>query len=190
MANDRLYRENVTFLLCQPEAFANRAAPTAAELNQAAGAATAWWNYTTNSQKLVHNITCALNEDGTDFTLGDSDMDSTVTFCDKAGVQTPTFYNPTVMFEAFRDADKDSTSAGQGEFNEAYNLLAFAGAEYIAVLRIGQKSNTPFAINDIVKMVAVKTDVGIDVGGSGENLRISQSFLPNDFVNWNFKLVA
>jgi hypothetical protein len=190
MANDRLYRENITFLLCQPEAFANRLAPTAAELNQAAGTSTAWWNYTTNSTKLVHNITCALNEDGTEFTLGDSDMDETITFCDKANNASPTFYNPTVTMEAFRDSDKDTTSAGQGEFNEAYNLLAYPGIEYIAVLRVGKKSTDYFAVNDVIKMVAVKTDVGLDVGGSGENLRISQSFLPNDFVNWNYKLVA
>lgn len=190
MANDRLYRENVTFLLCQPEAFANRLAPTAAELNQAAGTSTAWWNYTTNSQKLVHNITCALNEDGTEFTLGDSDMDESITFCDKANNASPTFYNPTVVFEAFRDADKDTTTAGQGEFNEAYDLLAYPGIEYIAVLRVGKKSTDYFAVGDVIKMVAVKTDVGLDVGGSGENLRISQSFLPNDFVNWNYKLVA
>lgn len=44
MANERLYRENVTFALAEPEAFADRNAPTAAELNDAT---------------LIHNITCA-----------------------------------------------------------------------------------------------------------------------------------
>jgi hypothetical protein len=187
MANDRLYRENVTFLLCYPEAFANRAAPTAAELN-------AQWNYTTNSQKLVHNITAALNEDGTEFTLGDSDLDESITFADKANNASPTFYNPTVTFEAFRDADKDSSAAGRGKFNEAYNLLAYPGIELIAVMRVGKKHTDAFVGNaltgDVIKMVAVKTDVGLDVGGSGENLRISQSFLANDFVNWNFKVTS
>jgi hypothetical protein len=181
MANDRLYRENVTFLLAYPEAFADRTNPKVSELN-------AQWDYTTNSTKLVHNITCALNEDGTEFTLGDSDMDSSITFCDKANLQTPTFYNPTVKFEAFRDADKDTNSTGRGEFNEAYNLLAYPGIELIAILRVGKKSSDAFAIDDVIKMVAVKTDYGLDVGASGENLRISQSFLANDFVNWNFKV--
>jgi hypothetical protein len=37
-------------------------------------------------------------------------------------------------------------------------------------------------------MVGVKTDFGIDVAASGENLRISQSFLNNDFVNWNYEV--
>ena len=170
MANTRLYRENITFLLAHPEAFADRTAPTAAELNG----------------PLVHNITCALNEAGTEFTLGDSDTDDLLTFCDKAGMKTPTLYNPTVVFEGFRDSDK----AGTGEFNELADMLSFPNAEYIAILRMGKKSSDTFAINAVIKMVAVKTDYGIDTMASGENVRIMQSFLANDFVNWNYKVVA
>jgi hypothetical protein len=171
MANTRLYRENITFLLAHPEAFADRTAPTAAELN---------------NTTLVHNITCALNEAGTEFTLGDSDTDDTLTFCSKAGIKTPTFYNPTVKFEAFRDASVSAT----GEFNEAFNLLAFPDIEYIAILRVGGKSSDAFAAGDVVKMVAVKTDIGTDVVASGENIRIAQAFLNNDFVNWNYEVAA
>lgn len=170
MANVRLYRENITFVLAHPEAFADRTAPTAAELNGA----------------LVYNITCALNEDGTEFTLGDSDTDDSLTFCSKAGVSTPTFYNPTVVFEAFRDAD----TAAAGEFNEAFDLLAWPDAEYIAILRVGERSDTAFAAGDRVKMVGVKTDYGTDVAASGENVRINQAFLNNDFVNWNYEVAA
>jgi hypothetical protein len=171
MANVRLYRENITFLLARPEAFADRTAPTAAELNDT---------------DLVYNITCALNEDGTTFTLGDSDTDDSLTFCDAGNVSTPTFYNPEVVFEAFRDAD---TSAS-GVFNEAFDLLAFPDVEYIAILRVGEDSDTAFAVGDRIKMVGVKTDFGIDVVGNGENIRISQSFLNNDFVNWNYEVAA
>jgi hypothetical protein len=171
MANTRLYRENITFLLAHPEAFADRTAPTAAELNDTT---------------LVHNITCALNEDGTEFTLGDSDTDDTLTFCSKAGISTPTFYNPTVKMEAFRDANVTAES----EFNLAFDLLAFPDIEYIAILRIGGKSTDVFTAGNIVKMAAVKTDYGTDVVGSGENIRISQAFLPNDFVNWNYEVAA
>ena len=170
MANVRLYRENITFLLAHPEAFADRTAPTAAELNGT----------------LVHNITCALNEDGTEFTLGDSDTDDSLTFCSKAGISTPTFYNPTVAMEAFRDADKAAT----GVFNEAFNLLAFPDVEYIAILRIGKDSDTAFAAGDKIKMVGVKTDFGTDVVASGENIRINQAFLNNDFVNWNYEVAS
>ena len=171
MALTRLYRENVTFLLAHPEAFADATTPTAAELN---------------NTDLVFNITCALNEDGTEFTLGDSDTDDTITFCDKAGVSTPTFYNPSVVFEAFRDADIEAA----GVFNEAFDLLAFPDIEYIAVLRVGERSDTAFAAGDRIKMVGVKTDYGTDVVGSGENIRIMQTFLNNDFVNWNYEVDA
>jgi hypothetical protein len=171
MANTRLYRENITFLLAHPEAFADRTAPTAAELN---------------NDVLVHNITCALNEDGTEFTLGDSDTDDTLTFCSKAGISTPTFYNPTVAFEAFRDADVTAT----GEFNEAFDLLAWPDVEYIAILRVGGKSTDDFVVGDVIKMVGVKTDFGTDVVGNGENIRIAQAFLNNDFVNWNHEVAA
>ena len=171
MANVRLYRENITFLLAHPEAFADRTAPTATELN---------------NDYLVHNITCALNEDGTEFTLGDSDTDDTLTFCSKAGISTPTFYNPTVTMEAFRDANVDAT----GVFNLAFDLLAFPDIEYIAILRVGKDSDTAFAIGDKIKMVGVKTDFGTDVVASGENIRIAQAFLNNDFVNWNYEVVA
>jgi hypothetical protein len=171
MANVRLYRENITFLLAHPEAFADRTAPTAAELN---------------NTDLVHNITCALNEDGTEFTLGDSDTDDTLTFCSKAGISTPTFYNPTVAMEAFRDANVDAT----GVFNEAFDLLAFPDIEYIAILRVGKDSDTAFTAGDRIKMVAVKTDFGTDIVASGENIRINQAFLNNDFVNWNYEVAA
>ena len=170
MANTRMYRANVTLCLAHPEAFADRTAPTASELNSA----------------LVKNITCALNEDGTTFTLGDSDTDDSLTFCDEGNLSTPTFYNPEVVFEAFRDAD---TSA-DGVFNEALGLLAFPDIEYIAIQRIGEDSDTNFAAGDRIKMVGVKTDFGIDVVGNGENQRISQSFLNNDFVNWNYEVAS
>lgn len=171
MANTRLYRENVTFLLAHPEAFADRTAPTATELN---------------NTDLVHNITCALNEDGTEFTLGDSDTDTTLTFCSKAGISTPTFYNPTVTMEAFRDANVGAA----GVFNLAFDLLAWPDVEYIAILRVGERSDTAFAVGDRIKMAGVKTDIGTDVVGNGENTRINQAFLNNDFVNWNYEVAA
>ena len=75
-------------------------------------------------------------------------------------------------------------------FNEAFDLLAWPDIEYIAILRVGKDSDAPFAAGQKIKMVAVKTDWGTDVLGSGENTRIMQSFLPNDFVNWNYEVAA
>jgi len=171
MANTRMYRANVTFCLAHPEAFADRTAPTAAELNNAV---------------LVKNISCALNEDGTTFTLGDSDTDDSLSFCDEGNLSTPTFFNPEVTFEAFRDAN----TAATGVFNEAFNLMAFPDIAYVAIMRVGEDSDTDFATGDRIKMVGVKTDFGIDVVGNGENQRMSQAFLNNDFVNWNYEVAA
>jgi hypothetical protein len=86
--------------------------------------------------------------------------------------------------EAFRDAD----IAAAGVFNEAFDLLAFPDIEYIAILRVGKDSDSAIAVGDRIKMVAVKTDYGIDIGGNGENFRINQAFLNNDFVNWNYEV--
>jgi hypothetical protein len=88
--------------------------------------------------------------------------------------------------EAFRDADVDAT----GVFNLAFDLLAFPDIEYIAILRVGEDSDTAFAAGDRIKMVGVKTDYGTDVAASGENIRINQAFLNNDFVNWNYEVAS
>lgn len=166
MANERLYRENVTFLLVEPEAFADRNDPQAAELNDT---------------ELAYNVTCALWEDDTEFTLGDPDTDDGLTFCSKAGISDPTFDNPTVVFGALRDADRTAT----GVFNGTFERLAFPDREYIAVLRLGKDSDVAFADGDRIKMVAVGTDVGVPTVSNGENTRVIQNFLNKGWVNWN-----
>lgn len=170
MANERLYRENVLFALAEPEAFADRNAPTAAELNSA----------------FVYNLTCALWEDDTEFTLGDPDTDSGLTFCSKAGISVPTFDNPTVKFSALRDADRTAT----GVFAGAFARLAFPDRSFVAVLRIGKDSDVAFVAGDEIKMAAVSTDYPVDVLSSGENARITQNFLNRGWSNWNYTVAA
>lgn len=171
MANERMYRKNVTFVLAEPEVFASRSTPTAAELNNAA---------------LVSNVTCALWEDDTEFTLGDPETDEGLTFCSDAGETFATFDNPTVTFAALRDKDRTAN----GIFQRAFERLAFPDSAYIAILRIGKDSDQVFAIGDQIKMVAVKTDLPTDEIGSGDNVRIQQAFLANGFVNWNYTVAA
>ncbi len=171
ISNERLYRESITFLLAEPEAFADRDAPTAAELNDA---------------DLVYNVTCALWEDETEFTLGDPDTDDGLTFCSKAGEQSPTFDNPTVVYSALRDADRTAS----GVFNGTLERIAFPGREYIAVLRIGPDSDVAFAAGDQVRMAHVSTDHGVDAVGSGDNARIQQNFLNKGWSNWNYELAS
>ena len=170
MANERLYRENILFALAEPEAFADRNAPTAAELNG----------------PLVYNVTCALWEDETEFTLGDPDTDDGLTFCSKAGISTPTFDNPTVVFSALRDADRKAA----GVFAGTWERLAFPDREFVAILRIGHDSDVAFSADDRVKMAAVSTDIGVPVLANGENVRITQNFLNRGWVNWNYVVQA
>ena len=170
MANERLYRENIYFGLAEVEAIADRTAPTAAELNSA----------------LVYNVTCALWEDETEFTLGDPDTDDGLTFCSKAGISTPTFDNPTVVYSALLDADRTAT----GVFNGTKDRLLFPDRQYYAILRIGKDSDVAFAVGDEVKLVLVSTDYPVWTLSSGENARITQNFLNRGFSNWNYTLVA
>lgn len=171
MSNERLYREAIRFDLAEPEAFADRNAPTAAELNNAA---------------LVYNLTCALWEDDTEFTLGDPDTDDGLTFCSAAGEQTPTFDNPTVTMAALRDKDRTAT----GVFAGALERLMFADREYIAILRVGQDSDVAYTTDQRIRMVQVKTDNPVDLVGSGDNARIQNNMLPQGWLNWNYKVVA
>lgn len=166
---DRLYRESIRFDLAHPEAFANPAQPTIAELNNAT---------------LVRNVTCALTEDGTEFTLGDPDTDDALSFCDAAGNQTATFQNPSVVYEAFRDEDR----AAAGLFNEVQELIGFPDLEYVAILRVGYDSDVAYAAGQRINLVGVKTDLPVSVEESGTNARLQNSFLNTGFVNWGYTL--
>lgn len=170
MADVRLYRENVFMGLAVPEAFTNWQAPTAAELNGA----------------LVYDITCALNEDGSTFNLSDSDTDDTLTFCQAAGTVNPTRENAEVVFESERSENPTASNVA----NTAFGLLAFPDVEYFAILRIGQASDTAFAVGDRVSLVRVSTDFPVDVVGSGENVRLQQNFLFKGDINWGFEVAA
>lgn len=165
MANDRLYRESIRFDLAAPEAFANPADPQLSELN---------------NPDLVWNITCALDEDGTEFTLGDPDTDDSLSFCDAAGNQTATFKNPTVVFSAYRDEDRTAN----GVMNLAQALLAFPDVPYIAILRVGHDSDVAYDSGQRINMVGVNTDLPVSVEESGGNARLQNSFLNTGFVNW------
>ena len=157
MSDTRLYRENIFLGLAFVEAFADWQAPTAAELNGA----------------LVEDLTCALNEDGTTFDLGDSDTDDSLSFCQVAGAVSPTFMNPEVVYEAFRSKDATDDNVA----NTAFGLLAFPDVEYFAILRVGKDSDVAFAVGDRVSLVRVSTDYPVDVAGAGENIRLSNTLL-------------
>jgi hypothetical protein len=171
MPLDRIFRQTVRIDLAYPEAFVNPAAPTAAELNNAT---------------MVKNITCALDEDTTEFTLNDPDTDDSLSFCDAAGSQTATFKNPNVVLSAYRDADRSAAAT----FALAFNHLAYADIPYIAILRVGLAFDAAYATNQFIRMVGGKTDLPVSVEESGENARIQNTLLNDGFVNWNYKILS
>lgn len=81
--NVKLLRGTTTVLACYPEAFANPAAPTSAELNDQ-------FVYSTNEDAMVFNISCSLTDDGYTYNLSDSETDDTRTICEVGQVQNPT----------------------------------------------------------------------------------------------------
>jgi hypothetical protein len=171
MTNDRLYRKNVFLGLAYREAFADPSAPTAAELNDS---------------DYVIDLTCALSEDDSEFTLGDPTTDDKLTFCDDAGSVTRTSENPTIVYSALRDEDR----VANGLYNLAFDHLAFADVPYYAVERIGHANIDAFAIGQKVRIVAVKTDNPADLLDKDASAMIQNTFLPDGMVNWNYSIVA
>ncbi len=166
---ERLYRENVKFSVAVEGAFANPNQPTILELND---------------PTLVFDITCALDEDGTEFTLGDPDLDESLSFCDAAGSQTATFKNPSVVYQYFLDEDR----AANGYMALARKLLSFPDVPLIGILRIGQDSDVAYASGQRINLVGGKTDLPVSVQDSGSNARQQTTLLGDGFVNWGYKL--
>lgn len=171
MSNDRMYRPDVFLGLAYLEAFSTYTAPTAAELNNAT---------------YVKDLTCALWEASTVFTLDASATDNGLTFCSNAGDTTLTTKNATVIYQALRDKDR----VAAGVFNLAFDHLAFADIDYYAIQRLGKPNTTAFAVGDIVRIVQVRTDNPQDILGVDNSAYIQQNFTLNNAINWNYTLVA
>src|SRR5690625_6940169 len=86
----KMLRGYVTIWAAYPEAFANPAEPTAAEIN---------------NEDLVFNISCAI-EDSYTLNMVGSDTDDSISICDIGDVQTPTFQNYEASLDGFRDEDR------------------------------------------------------------------------------------
>lgn len=171
------------FLLASPLAFADWQNPTVAELNA---------NPTNNPSGLIFNISCALNTDGTTFDLGDPETDDSLTFCQVAGTSPILSHNPEIVFEVERSTEPwvVSNAATENTANLAFSLLAWRDVEYFAIMSFGAGPEEPFVLGDRIKMARVATDIGVDVMGSGENVRLQQDFANRGDVNWNYELTA
>lgn len=167
MVNAALFREHVSFYLAFAEAFANREDIQAAEMNDGI----------TNG--LVFNVTCALNEDGTTFGLGESDTDDSLSFCQAAGAVSPTTQNPEIVYQAFRSTDPVAVN----QANTAFGLLAFPDVEYIAIVRVGESPDETVQAGDRLRAVTVATDYPVDDFGENSNVSLTQNFLNAGWVS-------
>lgn len=188
MALKRLQKDEVyRFYLASKLAFEDWENPTVAELNA---------NPTNDPNGLIWNLSCALDTDTTQFDLDEPDSDDSLTFCQSSGNQEPTEYAATVVYgvqlakERWTDASSTLAADGFNTSTLAQSLLTWRGVEYFAILSVGKDVDAPFAVNDRVKIAEVATDHGIVEGGSGEMLKMTQTFAKRSSLNWNYKLAA
>ena len=171
MADTRLKGPNTRWYVAAKEAFADWTQPTTAELNN-----------TTNG--LVTNITCAVNQNGSNFDLADPDTDDSLTFCQVAGSVNATTQNVDIAIEVETSAVKNVVNTA----TKAHSLLRWPGVEYFFIMSVGESPDAPFAVGDQIKMADAETDWGVDVAGTGENIRLSQTPLSRGSIAWNVKL--
>ena len=175
---DDLRRNSVTWKLFDVAAFADRNKPTVAELN-------------TSNERLGIDITCALDEENTTFTLGSSELDERLSFCDSVGVSRPGELNPEIGLGIYRDTDRYA----EGQFYKAFNWLRHADREYIIVQRVGDQDTgptsdtpaAPFSTADDIRMMQFRTDYPVDTLATGDPAMLVQTGLSAGFVNWNIK---
>lgn len=170
----QLRRTSVSWYVALPEAFADWRQPTAAEMNDAL---------------YVFDITCAVDEEGTTFNLGDSDTNDRYTYCDDSGIDRPTFYNPEVTLAILRDADRSA----DGVFNRALELFMKPDHRLHVIKRVGDQDNTPGApvsSGDRLKIQDIKTDFPADVVASGDPVMFETTGLQQGRVAWNIEVAA
>jgi len=169
MSNKTL-RGNVEIFVAYPEAFANRDAPTAAELNDT---------------DFVKVISCAVNDDYT-LNASDSDTDGTQSVCDTAVIETPTFMNYEAALNIFTDADQDAS----GIYNQARDLFKVKGIPLILGKRVGWAQGTAFAAGQVISLFLVKTDNPGDVDAAGSPMQMAARFKPQGWALVEYEVAS
>lgn len=180
MSSSRLSRPNQTWALAYYNSFANPATPTTAELND---------------RRFVHLLSCALTEDGTEMTRGDSDTDNTITFCSIGNEETPTLASVTGNLTWL----KDENTGGSGStvdltsiFNAAEALLGFQGIPYWLISRTGPDASQDinFAVGHKIKMASFETDYPTLVLEKGAPIRGAQQLIFTGSQNYNYTVAT
>jgi len=176
VAYTRLSRPNQTWALAYQAAFDDPLDPKVDELND---------------RRMVHLFSCALTEDNTTLTLGDSDTDNTVTFCSRGNESTPTFQNPTAQLQGL--LEKNSGGSGSTpDYTSLYNkLVAFIGRPdipYYLISRTGPdlSQDVDFTTDHVIKMVQFNTDNPVLVTDQSAPAQISSTLLyAGGAIAWN-----
>lgn len=174
----KVLRANVGIYAAYPEAFANPAAPTSAELN-------AQFVYTTAESNMVFNISCAILDDYT-LNMSDSDTDDSISICDIGNVESPTFQNYEVSLDGFRD----SSLSAVGVFNLFHELFMGVDNPFYIIKRIGYAQNAAFAAGQVISMYGVTTDFGIDLVEDNTMLQYGARFKTTGALNINYTLLS
>lgn len=179
MPYQRLTRPNQTWALALESSFVNWQAPTLAELNE---------------RRFVHFISCGLTEDGTSLTMGDSELDQTLTFCSKGNESTPTQYNVSAQLTWLKDANTGgagSTVDLTSLYNKITAMLDYPDTPYWLISRTGPNASQDinFAAGHRIKMARFLTDYPVNVLENNTPVRGSNTPTFQGDVLWNYTLV-
>lgn len=177
--NEKLLRANYTVLAAYPEYAADPFAPTAAELN-------AQFVWDTNESAMVFNWSCGIQDDSNNINQASSDTDSTMSICDLAETETPTFQNYEVTIDAFRDLDID----GKGVFNLIRNMTLTADRPLIIITRIGANQKDPFVAGEVISIFGVTTDNPVEIAEDNAPLGHGARFKPTGSFKINTEVAA
>lgn len=178
--NVKLLRGNVGIYMAYPEAFADPANPTAAELNDQ-------FAYGTNETGMVFNISCAVLDDYT-LNMSDPEMDDSLSICDIGNVETPTFDTYEAELNFFRDEDIDAL----GVFNLARDLHLGVDRPFWLIKRVGKPQNALFLTDgsDSLSMFGVTTDYPVDVADDNSMLQFGGRYKTTGELNINHIVTA
>lgn len=180
-----LRRNSVTWVLYDKAAFPDGpAAATVAQLN-------------TTNPALKLDITCALDEEGTTFTLGSSEQDERLSFCDGIGTSRPSGVAPEAALAIYRDKDRNAT----GVFNAALNWLKHEGFGFYLVERVGPQDSgptgtgvgeqaKPFEMTDDIRIGSFNTDYPADTLADGDPAMVTITPIADGFLAWNWNPLA
>lgn len=176
-----LRRNSVTWLWADPHAFNDATDIKLAELNSV-------------NENLILDITCALDEDTTTFTLGSSDMDERLSFCDGVGTSRPTSINPELTLGIYRDEDRTAN----GVFNKVLNRFKHVGQSFYIVQRVGPQDSgsrngvaaKTFEGTDDIRVGLFTTDYPIDTLAEEDPALMTITPLLGGFLAWNVSPTA